>query len=98
MFRQDFNKIYTMINPNERNKIINKINNHELVSETMTGKKYDWWKGYHNPSEEIPRNIYLLGKGTIEQLHNKYLKTYGNIEWDIFINFTRELIKQKIMI
>ena len=87
-----------MIIPDERNKIINKINNYELVSETITGQKYDWWRGYHNPSEEIPRNIYLLGKGTIAQLHNKYLKTYGNIEWDIFINFTRELIKQKIMV
>ena len=98
MFRQDFNKIYNMINPNERNKIVNKINNNELVSETLTGKKYNWWIGYHNPNEEIPNNIYLLGKGTIKHLYDEYIKKYGAIEWNIFINFTRELIKQKIMV
>jgi hypothetical protein len=87
-----------MINSNERNEILTKINNGELVSETFTGKKECWWKDKHNPNNKIPKNIYLLGKGTIRELHIEYIKQYGNIEWSDFINYTRELIKQKIMI
>jgi hypothetical protein len=98
MFRQDFNKIYYMINPSERIKIIKKIIDSEMVSETFTGKKDKWWIDKHNPNNEIPKNIYLLGKGTIQELHIEYIKNYGNIEWSDFINYTRELIKQKIMI
>jgi len=98
MFRQDFNKIYYMISPSDRIEIIKKINNEEMISETITGKKERWWIDKHNPNNEIPKNIYLLGKGTIQQLHNEYIQIYGNIEWSDFINYTRELIKQKIMI
>lgn len=98
MFRQDFNKIYNMINPIERIQIIKKINNGEITSETVTGKKKRWWTDKHNPDNEIPKNIYLLGKGTIQELHNEYIKNYNYIEWSDFINYTRELIKQKIMI
>ena len=98
MFKQDFNKIYYMVNPCERIKIIKKIMDNEIVSETITGKKYNWWKNKHNPINKIPKNIYLLGKGTIQELHIEYIKNYGNIEWSDFINYTRELIKQKIMI
>jgi len=98
MFRQNFTKIYNMINPIERIEIIQKINNGEMVSETVTGKKENWWIDKHNPNNEIPTNIYLLGKGTIKELHTEYIKKYGNIEWSDFINYTRELIKQKIMI
>ena len=98
MFKQDFNKIYYMVNPCERIKIIKKIMDYEIVSETITGKKDNWWKNKHNPNNKIPKNIYLLGKGTIQELHIEYIKNYGNIEWSDFINYTRELIKQKIMI
>jgi hypothetical protein len=98
MFKQDFNKIYDMILPSERNEIIQKINAGEIVSETFTGKKDNWWIDKHNPNNDIPKNIYLLGKGTIQELHIEYIKNYGNIEWSDFINYTRELIKQKIMI
>lgn len=98
MFRQDFSKIYTMINPSERIEIIKKINGCVIVSETFTGKKEHWWIDKHNPNNVIPRNIYLLGKGSIRELHIEYNKNYGNIEWSDFINYTRELIKQKIMI
>jgi hypothetical protein len=87
-----------MINPSERIEIIQKINTGEIVSETFTGKKEDWWADKHNPNKDIPTNIYLLGKGTIQELYNKYIRNYGNIEWADFINYTRELIKQKIMI
>jgi hypothetical protein len=87
-----------MISPSERIEIIKKINNGEMISETITGKKQRWWIDKHNPNNEIPKNIYLLGKGTIQQLHSEYIEIYDNIEWSDFINYTRELIKQKIMI
>jgi hypothetical protein len=87
-----------MISPCERIEIIKKINNGEMISETITGKKQRWWIDKHNPNNEIPKNIYLLGKGTIQQLHIEYIEIYDNIEWSDFINYTRELIKQKIMI
>jgi len=98
MFRQDFQKIFTMCYPNERFAIIEKINNSELVSETIIGKNQDWWLKKHNPDNEIPRNIYLSGDGTLEELYKKYIIKYGSIEWDEFINYTRELQKQKIML
>lgn len=97
MFRQDFNKEYVMVNPNERIEIITRINSGEIVSQTYTGKKECWWIDKHNPENKIPKNIYFLGKGTIQYLHTEYIKKYGNIEWKEFINYTRELIKQKIM-
>lgn len=98
MFRQDFNKEYWMVNPIERIEIIKKINAGEMVSETSTGKKEGWWIDKHNPDNEIPKNIYLLGKGTIQYLHIEYIKKHGNIKWNDFINYTRELIKQTIML
>ena len=98
MFRQNFSKTYIMVNPNERLDIINKIDSGEIVSETSNGKKQCWWTDKHNPNNEIPKQIYLLGKGSIEELHIAYIRNYGNIEWSDFINYTRELIKQKIMV
>jgi len=87
-----------MIGPCDRIEIIKKITSGEMMSETITGKKKRWWIDKHNPNNEIPKNIYLLGNGTIRQLHIEYIKIYSNIEWCDFINYTRELIKQKIMI
>jgi hypothetical protein len=98
MFRQNFRQKYVMIDPDERNEIIQKINNGEMISETITGKKENWWLHKHNPNNEIPKKIYSLGSGTIKELHIEYIKKYGDIQWDEFINYTRELIKQKIMI
>ena len=98
MMKQDFQKTFTMCNPNERFIIIEKIYNGEIQSETIIGNKQDWWLKKHNPDSDIPRNIYLLGDGTIEELHKKYIIKYGTIEWDDFINHTRELIKQNIMV
>ena len=97
MFRQDFEITYEMVNPDERNEVIRKINAFEMVSETSTGKRQRWWVGKHNPSNEIPKNIYLLGKGTIQELYDKYVRNYGEMERKVFINYTRELIKQNIM-
>ena len=87
-----------MINPSERNEIIQEINSEKMVSETVTGKNQHWWTDKHHPNNNIPKHIYLLGKGTIQELHIDYSKNYGEIEWSDFINYTRELIKQKIMV
>ena len=95
MFRQDFQKTYTMVTPNDRFTIIEKINSGELVSIIISK---DLWLKRHNPDNEIPRNIYLLGDGTLEELHKKYIIKYGSIEWSEFINWTREMIKQKLML
>ena len=87
---------YSDFNPHGNRFSIQKI----LFSRRLyfTGKKDNWWIDKHNPNNDIPKNIYLLGKGTIQQLHIEYIKNYGHIEWSDFINYTRELIKQKIMI
>ena len=98
MFRQDFNKEYTMVTTSELLDITKQINSGELVSETIRGQKESWWIQKHNPSNEIPQHIYLLGKGTIQELHIKYMTKYGAIEWSDFIDYTRELIKQRIMV
>lgn len=98
MIKQDFNKVYIMTNPDKRFIIIQQINNEELISNTKTGKRQKWWLIKHNPDNEIPKNIYLLGNGIIYQLHEKYKQHHGYIEWEDFIDYTRELIKQNIML
>ena len=98
LYIQDFHKTYTMTTLIDRNTIIQKINNSELTSETKTGKKHEWWLRKHNPNSIIPKNIYYLGEGNINKLYEKYINKYGVILWEEFINYTRELIKQKIMI
>ena len=98
MFKQDFEKTYSMTSPANRAAIIKKIDNGELVSETVSGKKEEWWANKHHPESEIPKNIYALGSGTIDDLHKAYVSKHGDMEWSEFINYTRELIKQKIMI
>jgi len=103
-FTQDVHKIYDMISPSERNDIIEKINNHILIPETRSVREKNMWKikHKHHPDQDIPTNIYLLGKGTIDELKSKYIKKYGNIKninhMYRFKDFTREMIKQKIMI
>jgi hypothetical protein len=99
MFKHDFTKIYSMVSVNERNLIIDKINSGEITSECTAGIKNKWWENKHHPDKEIPKNIYLLGDGTIQELHRQFReKTMMDIEWSEFINYTRELIKQGIML
>lgn len=87
-----------MISPAERYTIAQKCKQEELVSETIPGKKQKWWLNKHNPDNEIPKNIYLLcERDTIKELHDKYTTNCGMIGWTEFINYTRELIKQNIM-
>lgn len=97
MFKQDFQKIYTMTNSNKRLDIIQKINKKELISECITGKKQEWWLKKHNPNNEIPKNIYMIGRGTIKEIYDKYITKYGIINFSEYLNYTRELIKQHIM-
>jgi hypothetical protein len=98
MFRQEFTKIYEMTSPANRASIIKKINNSEMVSETVRGQKEEWWTDKHHPDSEVPKNIYALGSGKIDDLHKAYVAKHGAMEYAEFINYTRELIKQKIMI
>ena len=105
--RQNKKKTYRMIIPHERNIIIQKIDNGEFDL-IITENEMIWWgrgaqrkgKEYrkHAPDEEIPKNIYLLGNGTLKELYNEYIKKHTYLEWRQFLNYTRELQKQKIMI
>jgi hypothetical protein len=88
-----------MVSVNERMLIIGKINSGEIVCQCVAGIKNNWWGNKHHPEKDIPKNIYLLGSGTIEELHEKFrVKFVCEIEWGEFINYTRELIKQGIMV
>ena len=88
-----------MVSVNERNLIIAKIDSGEFKSECITGIKNKWWENKHHPDKEIPKNIYLLGEGTIQELHRRFReKLHCEIDWADFINYTRELIKQGIML
>jgi len=98
MFKQDFQKTYIMVHPTERYAILQRIIRKEIVSETAAGKAHEWWLRKHNPDQDIPKQIYLLGQGTIRELFDTYTNQYGAIEWEEFINYTRELIKQNIMV
>lgn len=93
----NFQKKYKMTKPIERYKIIQKIYNEELLPDTIIGQTQKWWLIKYHPDNDIPKNIYLLEQGTVENLFDKYISKYGIIEWNEFVNYTRELIKQTIM-
>jgi hypothetical protein len=95
--QQDFEKTYIMVSPRERKEIIQKIKNEELVP---SGPGPKTWNAKHHPNNVIPRDIYLLGDGTIQELFDQYnqINIAEPIEWGNFIGYTRELIKQGIMI
>jgi len=42
-FHQNFIDKHYMIDPNARNEISEKCNLKEMISETKTGQKQDWW-------------------------------------------------------
>lgn len=94
---QQINRIYKMISPNERNNIINDINNLIITSECKTGQKQQWWTKKHHPSMQIPLNIYVLGDGTFDDLYDRYINKYAYISKKDFRDYTRELQKQQIM-
>ena len=98
--RQDKKKEYKMISNSGRNERIEEIDSGKRKPPTKQGIKERYWEEgkKHHPKAEIPTRIYLLGNGTIKELYKRYCNIYGNIDWKSFIGFTRELIKQKIMI
>lgn len=100
MPNQNFDKKYIMCSLTDRQSILSRIASGELVSECQNGRKYNWWLNKHNPLAQIPTRIYHLGSNyTIREYYQLYLVQYCiNITWEEFINYTRELIKQKIMI
>ena len=98
MFRQDFEKIYTMVSEEDRARIVEQINNGQLESECSTGIRQKWWTDKHHPMNEIPDSIYKLGQGTIKELHEMYCQKNTPLLWEEFIDYTRELVKQKIMV
>ena len=93
----DNSKIYNMQPPCFRRVVIQQIDATEIESECKMGKKNKWWKTKHHPGRQIPTNIYLLGRGTLPELHAAYIAEYGEITKREFLNYTRELIKQGIM-
>jgi len=98
--KQTPTNVYCVVSPERRREIIRQIDNGERMSECKTGKK--WWVTKHHPKQEIPQNIYLLGNGSLGDLHKRYVAEYCkenevSIEYKVFINYTRELIKQGIM-
>ena len=98
--RQNFKANYGMVSPIIRSDIIEKINNGKFVSLfeiPPAGIKADWNHKKHYPENEIPTRIYLLGGGNIENMHQKYMRKYGEIPFKDFRNYTRELIRQGIM-
>lgn len=90
--------IYKMVDTQTRNTIIENINSGLIESECLTGKKQKWWLKKHHPDNQIPKRIYELTDGTIKELYDKYVVKFGAIDWAVFICYTRELIKQKIMV
>jgi hypothetical protein len=98
MFKQNPNQPREMVSPSVRNEVIERINAGELESETVTGRKQNWWKNKHHPQQTIPTKIYLLGNGSPEELYIKYIALYECIDHREFLDYTRELIKQNIMV
>jgi hypothetical protein len=107
MNRQNFNAnaSYVMSSLEERLVIINRIEDHSFNTNVPTGIKKKWWRKKHHPDKDIPKNIYLMGGGcNLRTLHKRYNDKYvtkqnvtKQINWNTFINFTRELIMQGIM-
>lgn len=97
--RIDYSREFIMVSPEERKSIINSIDTtlSNTLELNMTDRKTtNFWKKKHYPTLEIPTNIYLLGNGTRDELHQKYKDTHGYISRQEFTNYLRELIKQKI--
>lgn len=97
----DYSKNFISVSPNERNILIQNINNTPNYEYVQTSRPTtNFWKTKHNPDEQIPTRIYLLGNGTTDELFQKYNNKYGENTINIkeFKNFIREMIYQKLLI
>ena len=101
-FERNFYANYVMVCPMVRCEIIQEINNGKfepLFPIPPSGHKADWNHKKHHPEKKIPTNIYLLGGGgKHDDLFKQYLEKYGEISKKDFNDYTRELIRQRIMI
>lgn len=115
--RNNMNVIY-MCSPEQRHEAISLINSNirdlKKIFPLAGANAKDWWKlnnnhtKGHHPDDTIPREIYSLGSGTIEELEKLYIYRYGHIhhtEYERgqltfgqrkFVDYVREMIKQGI--
>jgi len=99
--RINYSKNFTSVSPNERNILIQNIDNISDYEFTITRRPTTkFWKTKHHPNDVIPTRIYLLGNGTTNELFQKYNNKYGNNSISIkeFKNYIREMIYQKLLI
>lgn len=88
-----------MVRPDVRREIIEQIHDGRMVEKVPKGRQAKWWTTTHEPNEEIPRNIYLLGDGYVDDLEERYARTYGTrLTHREFWNYTREMIQQGIIV
>ena len=106
----DLTVTYEAVAPHERNTIIVQINSGwRPDSFPQSGIKEKWWdinKPGH-PESKFPTRIYLLGKGTPDDLFEMYQRKYpddpmirsqpsGERHQNVFANYIRELVRQGI--
>ena len=106
---------YEAVTPHERNTIIDQINSGWLPRDNkgnVTPKSLEtqgWWDmgNPSHPESKFPTRIYLLGKGTPNELFEKYQRKYpddpmirtsisGGVRDNVFANHIRELVRQGI--
>lgn len=91
------NDIYVAVSPEQRRIIIDQI---KQGTHTGSGrsrgmeKDYFYWKGKHDPENEIPTAIYLRGNGTFDEHHVRY----NQISKRDLSNYRRELVYQGILL
>lgn len=89
--------VYVAVSPEQRRIIINQIKQGTHPgSGRLRGKEMDYfhWTEKHDPENEIPTVIYLLGNGTFDEHHARY----NQINRRVLSNYRRELIYQGILI
>jgi hypothetical protein len=102
----DPNAVYWAVPPIERQHIMYAIDNNILASTVPKVRKDNHWKTKHHPDQNIPANIYLLGKGTKAELRERYENKFGPIleENNVrsstcqFGDYMRELVQQGLLV
>lgn len=89
-------EVYVPVSPDERRRIIERINCNQLSSGRARGRNRDifHWTNKHHPEKPIPTDLYLLGSGTLSEQYSRYTK----ISETEFKNYRRELIYQGILV
>lgn len=95
-FKKNELSVHRMVSPQERNIIIQNIDSGNYLLINHNTKV--WWENKHHPKQVIPTNLYLLGNGRLCELFEKYNDKHEPISRSDFNDYTRELIKQGIML